>query len=66
MKEKGFIFLDSEYEILLYNAFVLSFKNNGFGADIDYLILKDYAKKYKFDSIELLGILKNALDVYLK
>ncbi|PAF49615.1 hypothetical protein BKH41_02830 [Helicobacter sp. 12S02232-10] len=54
--------LEDLEEILIASCFVLSQKMNGGGmslwSEIDYLIVKDFSKKYDLDSIEVYGVLK--------
>jgi len=49
--------LDEE-ERLMLECFSLSLSSNGFGVSVDYKIVKDYTKRYKLETIEVLKVLK--------
>jgi hypothetical protein len=50
--------LETNYEYTLFDLYCLCVGSNGFGVSIDYVIVKDYCKKYEFDSIEMLRKMK--------
>ncbi|PAF45543.1 hypothetical protein BKH46_09200 [Helicobacter sp. 12S02634-8] len=68
-KDKNSVLLAHELqdleEILIASCFVLAQRVNGGGmslwSEVDYLIVKDFSKKYDLDSIEVYGVLKEML-----
>jgi hypothetical protein len=55
-----------EEETLVIRCFTLSIKGGMSGVEVDYLIIKDFSKKYSLDSIELLHIIKSMAGEYSK
>jgi hypothetical protein len=55
-----------EEETLVIKCFTLSIKGGMNGVEVDYLIIKDFSKKYSLDSIELLHIIKSMAGEYSK
>jgi hypothetical protein len=45
-------------EAQIIQCFTLSIKGGMNGVEVEYLIIKDFSKKYHLDSIELLQIIK--------
>jgi hypothetical protein len=46
-------------EAQIIQCFTLSIKGGMSGVEVEYLIIKDFSKKYHLDSIELLQIIKS-------
>ncbi|WP_164968944.1 hypothetical protein [Arcobacter sp. CECT 8989] len=44
---------------MIHNIFHLSRKSNGFGIEIEYLVVKDYCEKFELDSLEIFQLLKS-------
>lgn len=52
--------LDYETRVLV-DGFYLSIVSGFLGAEIDYNILKDFCKRHKLDSLEVLAVYKQAV-----
>ena len=51
--------LKTNWESIVYRIFYLSRKSNGFGAEIEYQVVKDFCKKEDLDYIDFFEILKS-------
>ena len=44
---------------MIYKIFCLSRRSNGFGAEIEYQVVKDFSEKEDLDYIDFFEVLKN-------
>ncbi len=51
--------LETNYEVMVYKIFCLSRRSNGFGAEIEYQVVKDFCKKEDLDYIDIFEVLKS-------
>lgn len=59
--------LADEWELRIVQLFRLSVYSNGFGADVNYDVVKDYCDEVEFERIETFGILKRVCaEVYAR
>jgi len=50
-----------EYEAQVINCFTLSIKGGMNGVEAEYLVIRDFSKKHKLDSLELYQIIKSMI-----
>ena len=56
------LFLDDDFEQRIIELFYIAAENNGFGLNINYLVVKDYASAYHFyDHFYLFSYLKRLI-----
>ncbi|MGE4382263.1 MAG: hypothetical protein AB7D41_03600 [Arcobacter sp.] len=51
--------LKTSWEIMVYRIFCLARRSNGFGAEIEYQVVKDFCKKENLNYIEFFAFLKS-------
>jgi hypothetical protein len=44
---------------MVYRLFCLARRSNGFGAEIEYLVVKDFCKKESLDNLSFFEVLKS-------
>jgi len=52
---------EDEFEVQVINCFTLSIKSGMNGVEADYLVIRDFSKKHKLDSLELYQIIKSMI-----
>jgi len=50
-------------EVLIVQCFTLSTKSGVGSVEVDYLVIKDFSKKHRKDSIELLQLVRSMASV---
>ncbi len=61
MDDDSVMIPEDEYEAQVINCFTLAIKGGMNGAEIEYLIVQDFSKKYSLDVIELYQVLKSMM-----
>ena len=51
--------LKDGWEMMIHELIYLSIKSSGFGLESDYMVVRDYCKKYELDVIETFSLIKN-------
>jgi len=51
--------LETNWEAMVYRIFCLSRRSNGFGAEIEYQVVKDLCKKEDLDYVDFFEVLKS-------
>jgi hypothetical protein len=53
---RGTVFLEDEYDWLVFNCYMLSEESNGFGRTVNATVVEKYAEKFEVDFIEMLQL----------
>jgi len=55
LESKGVLFLQDDYDWMVYNCYSLSIEGNGFGGTtVNAMVIDRYCEKYGLDFIEML------------
>lgn len=61
MDEGSVMIPEDEYEAQVIKCFTLSIKCGVNGIEVEYLVVRDFSKKYALDSIELYQVIKSMI-----